>query len=109
MVFLFIPKNDVDINTWDIPEGFLNKKNNQKLQVGNYVKIQIINKRVNQGDSQIKMMGKLLDFATDDEVEKYYGSKIVSEKIIDNTKLDDKTESIESVNTDDLNTESNFI
>jgi DNA-directed RNA polymerase subunit E'/Rpb7 len=94
-LFIFIPKNYIDNNTWDIPEGFLNKKNNQKLQVGNYVKIQVMDKRINQGDSQIKIMGKLVDFATDDEVEKYYGSKIV------------KTETVDTLHTE--TDESNFI
>jgi DNA-directed RNA polymerase subunit E'/Rpb7 len=94
-LFIFIPKNYVDNNTWDIPEGFLNKKNNQKLQVGNYVKIQVMDKRINQGDSQIKIMGKLVDFATDDEVEKYYGSKII------------KTETVDTLHTE--TDESNFI
>ena len=31
-------------------------------------------------DSQIKSIGKLLDVATMDEVEKYYGNKIVAEQ-----------------------------
>jgi DNA-directed RNA polymerase subunit E'/Rpb7 len=94
-LFIFIPKNSIDNNTWDIPEGFMNKKTNKKLQVGDYVKIQIMDKRINQGDSQIKIMGKLLDFATEDEVEKYYGSKII------------KTENVDVVNTE--NDESNYI
>jgi len=94
-LFVFIPKNYVDNNTWDIPDGFMNKKNNQKLQVGNYVKIQVIDKRINQGDSQIKIMGKLVDFATDEEVEKFYGSKII------------KTENVDTLNTE--TDESNFI
>jgi hypothetical protein len=36
-----------------------------------------MDKRINQNDTQIKIMGKLLDFATENEVEKYYGSKII--------------------------------
>ena len=105
----FIPKENVDTNVWDIPDGYLNKNKKRKLMAGDYVKIQIMDKRINQNDSQIKSIGRLIDFASTEEVDKYYGAKIVSEKIIDNTKLDDKTESIESVNTDDPNTESNFI
>ena len=31
-------------------------------------------------DNNICALGKLLDFATHDEVEKYYGSKILSNK-----------------------------
>jgi hypothetical protein len=105
----FIPKENVDTNVWDIPDGYLNKNKKRKLMAGDYVKIQIMDKRINQNDSQIKSIGRLIDFASPDEVEKYYGSKIVSEKIIDNTKLDDKTESIESVNTDEPETDSNYI
>ena len=46
-------------------------------------------------DSQIKIMGKLLDFSTEEEVEKYYGSKII------------RTENVDVVNTE--NDESNYI
>ena len=60
-----------------------------------YIKIQITDKRINQGDSQIKVMGKLLDFATDIEIEKYYGFPI------------GKTDTIEN-NTDGKITESNI-
>lgn len=90
-LFIFIPKNYVDNNIWDIPDGYMHKKSNKKLQVGNYVKIQIMDKRINQNDSQIKIMGKLLDFSTDEEVEKYYGSKIIK-----NDNLDTMTENEES-------------
>jgi len=82
-LFIFIPKNYVDNNIWDIPDGYMHKKSNKKLQVGNYVKIQIMDKRINQNDSQIKIMGKLLDFSTDEEVEKYYGSKIIKNDNVD--------------------------
>ena len=90
-LFIFIPKNYVDNNIWDIPDGYMHKKSNKKLQVGNYVKIQIMDKRINQNDSQIKIMGKLLDFSTDEEVEKYYGSKIIK-----NDNVDTMTENEES-------------
>jgi len=76
-LFIFIPKNYIDNNIWDIPEGYVHKKTSKKLTVGNYVKIQVMDKRINQGDMQIKIMGKLLDFASEEEVEKYYGSKII--------------------------------
>ena len=82
-LFIFIPKSYIDNNTWDIPDGFLHKKDNKKLAVGNYVKIQIVDKRINQNDAQIKVMGSLLDFATDTEVEKYYGSKIIKIESVD--------------------------
>ncbi len=108
-IMFFIPKENVDTNTWDIPDGYLNKNKNRKLLAGDYVKIQIMDKRINQNDSQIKSIGRLIDFASPEEVDKYYGAKIVSEKIIDDTKLDGKVDSIESANADEPETESNFI
>jgi DNA-directed RNA polymerase subunit E'/Rpb7 len=74
-LFIFIPKNNIDNNVWDIPDGYVHRKTSTKLAITNYVKIQIIDKRINQGDSQIKIMGKLVDFATDSEIEQFYGSK----------------------------------
>jgi len=82
-LFVFIPKNYIDTNIWDIPDGYVNKKTQQKLAVGTFTKIQIIDKRINQGDTQIKIMGKLLDFATEEEVDKYYGSKIIKNENTD--------------------------
>jgi len=82
-LFIFIPKSYIDNNIWDIPEGFVNKKTSKKLAVSNYVKIQILDKRINQGDTQIKIMGKLLDFASEDDIEKYYGSKIIKNESSD--------------------------
>ena len=82
-LFVFIPKNYIDTNIWDIPDGYVNKKTQKKLAVGTFTKIQIIDKRINQGDTQIKIMGKLLDFATEEEVDKYYGSKIIKNENTD--------------------------
>jgi DNA-directed RNA polymerase subunit E'/Rpb7 len=79
-LFIFIPKNNVDGNTWDITNNFTHKNNNKKLTIGEYVKIQINDKRINQGDTQIKIIGKLLDYASNNEIEKYYG--IVKEETI---------------------------
>jgi DNA-directed RNA polymerase subunit E'/Rpb7 len=111
-IMIFIPKENVDTNVWDIPEGYLNKIKKNKLASGDYIKIQIVDKRINQNDSQIKAIGKLLDFATTEEVDKFFGSKIVSEKIVDDVKVAqplDESEQIESVNADEAGLESNFI
>lgn len=80
-IMIFIPKENIDTNIWDIPEGYLNRNNNIKLKSTDYVKIQLIDKRININDSQIKAIGRLLDFATTDEIEKYMGTKVVSDKI----------------------------
>jgi DNA-directed RNA polymerase subunit E'/Rpb7 len=104
-IMFFIPKENIDTNIWDIPDGYLNKLKKKKLQRDDYVKVQIVDKRINQNDSQIKSIGKLIDFASSEDVEKYFGSKIVSEKNIE----DVKTSQLESTNTEDLETESNYI
>jgi DNA-directed RNA polymerase subunit E'/Rpb7 len=110
-IMIFIPKENIDTNVWDIPDGFLNKIKKKKLVSGEFVKIQIVDKRINQNDSQIKAIGKLLDFTTSDEVDKYYGSKIINERVVDEVKISEQSDEveIESVNIDEPNTESNFI
>lgn len=79
-IMFFLPKEHVDTNVWDIPDGYMNKTAKKKLTTGDYVKIQIIEKRINRNDSQIKSIGKLLDFASSEEVEKYFGNKVVLDK-----------------------------
>jgi DNA-directed RNA polymerase subunit E'/Rpb7 len=102
-IMFFIPKENIDTNIWDIPDGYMNKLKKKKIQRDDYVKIQIIDKRINQNDSQIKSIGKLLDFASSEEVEKYFGSKIVSDKNLEDTKVNQ----IEATNMNDI--ESNYI
>lgn len=99
-IMIFIPKENVDINFWDIIDGYKNKKNNKKLVTDDYVKIQITDKRINQNDNQIKSIGKLIDFASPDEVAQYFGSKI--------NKISD-TDTVNDTETTENDTESNFI
>ncbi len=107
-IMFFLPKENTDTNIWDIPDGYINKKTKKNLGINDYVKIQIINKRINQNDYQIKTIGSLLDYATLDEVDKYFGAKVVSEKIIDDTRITQNTDSVEAITTE-TNEESNFI
>ena len=97
-IMIFIPKENVDTNYWEIIDGYKNKINNNKLIIDNYVKIQITDKRINQNDNQIKSIGKLNDFATDEETNKFFGSKI-------NKLIESETDSV--INGSD--TESNYI
>lgn len=111
-IMIFIPKEHVDTNIWDIPDGYMNKLKLIKLTTGDYIKIQIVDKRINQNDTQIKAIGKLLDFASLDEVDKYFGSKIISEKNVDdiqNILSNNESNQIESINTIESPRESNFI
>ena len=77
-IIIFIPKDNIDSAIWNISDSFSHNKNpNTKLSIGNFVCIQVLNKRINRNDTQIKMIGKLLDIATEKEIEKYYGNSIV--------------------------------
>tara|TARA_B100001093_G_scaffold200564_1_gene192724 strand:- start:1210 stop:1812 length:603 start_codon:yes stop_codon:yes gene_type:complete len=73
-IMVFIPKDNIDTNNWDISEKFLNIKTKVQLKVNNYIKVLVVNKRINQGDHQIKVIGTLFDIATDEEVKNFYGS-----------------------------------
>ena len=75
-IMIFIPKDNINNDNWDVTEKFLNKKTKEQLKVNSYVKINIVNKRINQGDHQIKVIGYLIDSATKDEINNYYGSII---------------------------------
>lgn len=109
-IMFFIPKENVDTNVWDIPDGFINKTNKKKLLSGDYIKIQVIDKRINQNDSQIKILGKLLDFATTEQVDRFFGNKIITERVIDETEIVIENEQISVMNVDQTkNDESNFI
>jgi DNA-directed RNA polymerase subunit E'/Rpb7 len=117
-LMIFIPKENIDTNIWNIPDNYVNKKTKKKLMIDDYIKTQIMAKRINQNDIQIKIIGSLIDIASPDEVEKYYGSQIVTTKITNDTNSDCtgedgscvttvETNTIESVNTTTPN--SNFI
>ena len=108
-IMFFIPKENTDTNVWDIPEGYLNRTNKKKLMAGDFIKIQIIDKRINQNDSQIKAIGRLLNFASSEEVNLYYGAKIINDKIIsDDIEVPKRIDSIETISDND-ETDSNFI
>ena len=118
-LMIFIPKENIDTNAWDIPDNYVNKKTKKKLMIDDYIKIQIMAKRINQNDIQIKIIGYLIDIASPEDVDKYYGSQITT-KITNDTNSDCTGEdgscvttidsnTIESVNTTTTNPNSNFI
>ncbi len=86
-IMTFIPKDKVDSTYWDITNNFTHKnKKDIKLKIGDYVLIQILNKRINQNDVQIKTIGKLLDLAEDKDIKEFFGQ--INEEQIDNTRED---------------------
>ena len=72
-IFIFIPKEEVDSTFWDFSENFNNKKTGKKLKENDFVKVEILDRRINQGGFVINTIGKLLDHASSSEVQKYYG------------------------------------
>lgn len=78
-IIVFIPKTNIDTSIWDISNNITHKKNNRKIEKNDYIKIIIDKVKVNQNDTQIKTMGLLSDFATDEEKNKYFGSIIEKE------------------------------
>ena len=101
-IWIFIPKENIDSNYWEIIDGYKNKNNNKKLVTEEFVKIQITHKRNNKNDNQINTIGKLVDYATEDEIKNFFGSKI--------NKNNDLEQSIQDTDTIENNEiESNFI
>ena len=73
-LFIFIPKDNIDNNIWNISDNdLISKKTDNKLKVNDCVKVTIANKKINKDDWQIKAIGILKDIADKKDIEKYYG------------------------------------
>jgi DNA-directed RNA polymerase subunit E'/Rpb7 len=73
---IIIPPDQVDQTIWNINENFKhNNKSNTKLKLEDFVCIKIIQPRINLNDTKINVIGKLLDFAIEEDVEKYFGNR----------------------------------
>jgi DNA-directed RNA polymerase subunit E'/Rpb7 len=107
-IMIFIPKENIDSTKWDISEFIINKETKKKYDVTSYIKIQIIDKRINQNDTQIKAIGVLLDIPTESEIEKYYGVKVVNDKNIKQNDIKNE-ENDNFIKEKETETKSNFI
>jgi DNA-directed RNA polymerase subunit E'/Rpb7 len=74
-MIVFIPKANIDTNIWDVSNEFTDKKTRTTLKQDDYVKVHLDKVKINQGDVQIKCIGKLMDRANDEEIELVYGTK----------------------------------
>lgn len=72
-IFIFVPKEAIDSTFWDFSENFNNKKTGKELKENDFVIIEILDRRINQGGYVINTIGKLLDHATSSQVKKFYG------------------------------------
>lgn len=73
---IFIPIEYVDTSVWDTTNEYTHRVQNIKLNIADYIKIEVINKRINENDTQIKVIGKLLDFANTDEVKEFFNNNV---------------------------------
>ena len=82
-IYIFIPRENVDNSVFDVTNDFMHIKSKKKLKTNQYIKVHIVNKKINKGDSQINTMGRLMDIASENEVKKYFGSVIVNNNTLD--------------------------
>lgn len=80
-IMIFIPKENIDLETWDVYDHFLHKKSKEVLKVNSFVKVDVMKARINQGDYQIKVIGKLVDFANEEETNLYFGNIVEDEDV----------------------------
>jgi DNA-directed RNA polymerase subunit E'/Rpb7 len=78
-IMIFIPKENVDLNIWNITDGYINKETKKKLQPFDYVLIEILDKRINVNELQIKAIGKLLNYAAEEDVNIYFKTDTIEE------------------------------
>ena len=78
-LLIMIRRDNIDMSNWMISDGIFNIKANRKLQANDYCIVKILEKRVNQEDSQIKLGCQLIDLATEEQVHQLFGSTIVEQ------------------------------
>ena len=81
-IIVFIPKANIDTNIWDVSNDFTEKETNIILKQNDCVKVHLDKVKINQGDIQIKCIGRLMERATDDEIKDYFGTKTESNFIM---------------------------
>ena len=96
-IMIFIPKENIDLDIWDIYDNFLHKKSNEVLTVNSFVKIEVVKARINQQDYQIKVIGRLLDFATKEEVNSYYGNVVEGDSILRSEQDQEKDDDVNQI------------
>ena len=81
-IIIFIPKANIDTNIWDVSNEFTDKKNGYVLKQNDSIKLHLDKVKLNQGDIQIKCIGRLLEKLSDNEMQDFMDSKKESNFII---------------------------
>ena len=79
-LFIFIPKDKIEKSYWDILDNFKNKESGKNLNENDYVKVLLLDSRINQNGFVINTIGKLLNSATVEEIKQYYGNIVEEEE-----------------------------
>jgi DNA-directed RNA polymerase subunit E'/Rpb7 len=74
-IIVFIPKANINTNIWDVSNDFTEKKTGVMLKQNDNIKIHLDKVKINQGDIQIKCIGRLMERANDDEIKEFFGGK----------------------------------
>ena len=101
-ITIFIPQKNIDTNIWNVSNDITHIKSNNTLKISDYVKVLITRIKINKGAKQIICMGKLVEFATNNEKIKFFGTALNEEENQDNSENDN-----DNNNDNDKNT--NFI
>ena len=83
-IIIFIPKNNIDSNIWKYDGQFITKNDSKILEINNLIKIHILKTKINQNDVQIKVIGKLGNIPSEEEIENVYDFKEELKKEEDN-------------------------
>ena len=95
-IFIFIPRDKISTNIYNVTNDFVHIESKKKLSAKQYIKVLILNKKINNGDTQINAIGRLLDLPSEKEITKYFGNSVVLTKeksAEDEVKVENKEES----------------
>ena len=82
-IITIIPKVNINTTVWELSNIVYHKEKKTELKPNDYVKIVIDKHKINQYDTKIITIGILVDYASKEEVENYFGS-VVEEVTEDN-------------------------
>lgn len=73
-IIIFITRDLISTENFDVNRGFLHHKTKQQLKVNQKVVVMIKDKKINPKDDLIRCMGYLVDIATEEQIKEYYVS-----------------------------------
>ena len=75
---IFIPRELINQNIFDINKNFMIKENNTNLELNQKVIVTIKDKKINPGDKYIKCIGYLTNIADEKQIKEFYDEENTS-------------------------------